>query len=290
MAINLATKFLPYVDEKFSTESKKSLLTNQDFDWTGAHTVKVYKVSTSQMNDYKRNTPEGMTGSRYGEVKDLDATTEEFTLKKDRSFTFVIDKLDTDETVQNVQAASALERQTREVVIPEVDAYTYGVMCNNAGQKAEPKVLTKTNIYTEIITGNNALDNAEVPETGRVIVVTPDVYVLMKQCKDITMETDIGNDLRIKGVIAVIDGAVVIKVPANRLSKNFGFMIAHPCATVAPTKLEDYKIHEDPPGISGALVEGRICYDAFVLENKAKAIYYHAQAAEQTTSSEQETT
>lgn len=292
MAINLATKFLPYVDEKFSTESKKSLLTNQDFEWTGAHTVKVYKVSTSQMNDYKRNTPEGMTGSRYGVVKDLDATTEELTLKKDRSFTFVIDKLDSDETVQNVQAASALERQVREVVIPEVDAYTYGVMCSNAGQKAEPKVLTKTNIYTEIIAGNNALDNKEVPETGRVIVVTPDVYVLMKQCKDITMETDIGNDLRLKGVISNLDGAMVIKVPANRLPKNFGFMIVHACATVAPTKLEDYKIHEDPPGISGALVEGRICYDAFVLENKAKAIYYHAQAAEQTTpttSTEQET-
>lgn len=289
MAINLATKFLPYVDEKFSTESKKSLLTNQDFDWTGAHTVKVYKVSTSQMNDYKRNTPDGMTGSRYGEVKDLDATTEEFTLKKDRSFTFAIDKLDTDETVRNVQAASALERQTREVVIPEVDAYTYGVMCRDAGQKAGPKALTKTSIYTEILTGNNALDNAEVPETGRIIVVTPDVYVLMKQCKDIVMETDIGNDLRIKGVIAMIDGAMVIKVPANRLPENFGFMIAHPCATVAPVKLEDYKIHKDPPGVSGALVEGRICYDAFVLDNKAKAIYYHAQAAEQAAPPEQET-
>ena len=148
----------------------------------------------------------------------------------------------------------------------------------------------KTNIYTEIIAGNNALDNEEVPETGRIIVVTPDVYVLMKQCKDITMETDIGNELRIKGVIAMIDGAVVIKVPANRLPKNFGFMVAYPCATVAPTKLEDYKIHEDPPGISGALVEGRICYDAFVLENKAKAIYYHGQAAEQTAPPEQETT
>ena len=290
MAMNLATKFLPYVDEKFSTESKKSLLTNQDFDWTGAHTIRVYKVSTSQMNDYKRNTPEGMTGSRYGAVKDLDATTEEFTLKKDRSFTFVIDKLDSDETVRNVQAASALERQVREIVIPEVDSYTYGVMCSNAGQKAEPKTLTKTNIYTEIITGNNALDNAEVPEIGRIIVVTPDVYVLMKQCKDITMETDIGNDLRLKGVISNLDGAMVIKVPANRLPKNFGFMIAHACATVAPTKLEDYKIHEDPPGISGSLVEGRIAYDAFVLENKTKAIYYHAQAAEQTTPPEQEET
>ena len=278
MAINLATKFLPYVDEKFSTESKKSLLTNQDFNWTGAHTVKVYKVSTSQMNDYERNTPDGMSGSRYGAVKDLDATTEEFTLKKDRSFTFAIDKLDTDETVRNVQAASALERQVREVVIPEVDSYTYGVMCRDAGQKPAAKALSKSNIYTEILAGNNALDNAEVPETGRIIVVTPDVYALMKQCKDIVMETDIGNDLRLKGVISNLDGAMVIKVPANRLPENFGFMIAHPCATVAPTKLEDYKTHDDPPGISGSLVEGRICYDAFVLDNKAKAIYYHAQA------------
>lgn len=277
MAINLATKFLPYVDEKFSTESKKSLLTNQDFDWTGAKTVKVYKVSTSEMNDYDRPGT-GENWSRYGAVKGLDAVTEEFTLSKDRSFTFAIDKLDSDETVRNLQAATALERQVREKVVPEVDTHTYGVMCANAGNKPTAKKLTNTNIYTEILAGNQALDNAEVPETGRIIVVTPDVYVLMKQCKDITMETDIGNDLRMKGVISNLDGAMVIKVPANRLPKNFGFMIAHPCATVAPTKLEDYKIHEDPPGISGSLVEGRIAYDAFVLDNKAQAIYYLEQA------------
>ena len=32
MAINLVTQFLPYVDELFSTESKKSLITNNDLD------------------------------------------------------------------------------------------------------------------------------------------------------------------------------------------------------------------------------------------------------------------
>ena len=131
MAINLTTKFQPYTDELFTTESKKSLLTNQDLDWTGAHTVKVYKVGTSEMNDYSRNPAEGFTGSRYGVIKDLDATTEEFTLKKDRSFTFAIDKLDTDETAQQLAAASALARQQRQVVIPEVDSYVYGVMCEN---------------------------------------------------------------------------------------------------------------------------------------------------------------
>ena len=269
MAINLVTKFQPYTDEQFSTESKKALLTNQDFDWTGAHTIKVYKVTTSAMNDYGRNGPAEGNWSRYGAVGALDATTEEFTLKKDRSFTFAIDKLDTDETAAQLQAASALARQNREVVIPEVDTYVYGVMCENAGTKPEAKALSTTTLYSEILAASQALDDAEVPETGRVLVVTPAIF----------METDVGNELRLKGVIGILDGMSVQKIPANRLPSAFGFMVAHPCATVAPVKLEDYTVHENPPGISGSLVEGRICYDAFVLENKAKAIYYQAMTA-----------
>lgn len=285
MAIDLVTQYLPYVDELFSTESKKSLLTNEDLSWNGAHTVKVYKVSTASMTDYGRSGPAEGNWSRYGAVQGLDATTEEFTLKKDRSFTFAVDKLDVDETNEQLASATALARQIREVVIPEIDTYVYGVMTSGAGHKPAAVTLTKDNIYTEIIKASNALDNSEAPESGRVILVTPDIYLLMKQCKDITMETDIGNDMRLRGVISNLDGCNVIKVPSNRLSKNFGFMMAHPIATVAPTKLEDYKIHSNPPGISGDLVEGRICYDAFVLENKACAIYYQANkpASTQTT-------
>ena len=277
MAINLVTTFKPLVDEKFTTASKKSLLTNTDYDWTGAHSIKVYKISTSAMNDYGRTGPAQGNWSRYGAVASLDAVTEEMTLKKDRSFTFAIDKLDTDETAAQLQAATALARQNREVVIPEVDAYVYGVMCEKAGHKPEAKALSATNIYGEILAASQALDDAEVPETGRVLVVTPAVYALLKKSKDITMETDIGNDLRLKGVISNLDGMSVQKIPANRLLKGFGFMVAHPCATVAPVKLEDYTVHENPPGISGSLVEGRIVYDAFVLDNKVEAIYYQAQ-------------
>lgn len=278
MAIELATKFLPYVDEMFTTESKKSLLTNNDFDWTGAHTVKVYKVGVSEMYDYDRSGGDSSDGrwSRYGLVNGLDSTTEEFTLKKDRSFTFAIDKLDADETQQQVQAASALARQLRQVVVPEIDSYVYGVMAEKAGTKATPAELTAENIYSEILAANEAMDTAEAPENGRQLVVTPATYALMKKSPDITMETDVGNELRLKGVIATVDGLNVIKVPANRLPENFGFMVAHACATVAPTKLEDFTVHQNPPGISGSLVEGRICYDAFVLDNKATAIYYHA--------------
>lgn len=274
MAITLATKFAPYTDEQFKAESKLSLITNKEFDWTGAHTVKVYKVSTATMNDYGRTGPAEGNWSRYGSIKDLGATTEEFTLKKDRSFIFNVDKLDTDETAQQVQAASALARQNREVIIPEIDSYTYGVMAAGAGTVAAAKALTAADIYSDILDASKALDDAEIPETSRVLIVSPATYQLMKKSDEIILNTEVGEDMRLRGVIANLDGAKVIRVPANRLPAKFGFMLCHPSATVAPVKLEDYNVHEDSIYSSGAVVTGRVCYDAFILDNKKNGIYY----------------
>ena len=278
MSIELVTKFQPYVDELFKNESKRDLLTNQDFDWTGAHTVKIYKISTSQMNDYDRS-GQGENWSRYGAIEALSATTQEMTLKRDRSFTFAIDKLDDDETARQLQAAAALARQLREVVVPEIDSHTYAAMTTSAGHKPAAVALTSDNIYGEILKASEALDDAETPETNRVLLVPPATYALMKKSRDIALESDIGQEQRLRGVIGILDGASVVKVPAVRLPTGFGFMLAHPSATVCPLKLEDYNIHDNPPGISGSLVEGRVCYDTFVLDNKKTAIYYQAVAS-----------
>ena len=281
MAVTLAEKFLPYVDEQFKAESKKSLLTNQDFNWTGAHTVKIYKISTAAMTDYGRTGPTGTNWSRYGAVAGLDAATEELTLSRDRSFTFAIDAMDADETGQTLTAASALARQPREVVVPGIRGYLFRKMRTGAGPKPAAAELTAANIYGEILKAGAALDAAEVPETGRQLLVTPETLLLMKQSTDIVLETDIGADLRLKGVISNLDGANVIRVPASRVPEGFGFLLAHPSATVAPVKLESYNTHQNPPGINGQLVEGRVVYDAFVLENKKMALYYQAVPTEE---------
>ena len=147
-------------------------------------------------------------------------------------------------------------------------------MLRTFGKKAA--ALTAENIYTQIITANAQMDDAEVPASDRVLILTPTAYTLLKQSKATFDNQDIGAELRKKGVIAQLDGLNVVKIASNRLPEKFGFMIAHPVATVAPVKLAEYKIHLDPPFLSGSLVEGRIYYDAFVLENKAKAIYYQA--------------
>ena len=56
------------------------------------------------------------------------------------------------------------------------------------------------------------------------------------------------------------------------------FVISNRIAAVGPVKLSDYVTHDNPPGINGWLVEGRIRFDAFVLNNKANAIYVHRSA------------
>lgn len=280
MSVELAKKYAPYTDELFKAESKLSLLTNTDFDWTGAHSVSVWKVSTVAMNDYSRNRGGDFDEteaslSRFGKIIDLNAQTEEMLLRKDRSFIFNIDKMDQDETAEQVKAETALARQIREVTIPEVDTYVYGEMASHAGTVADAAALTAENIYDAIVAGTEVLDDAEVPDTERVLLVCPATYRVMKKSPDILMDCDISEDMRLKGVISMVDGMAVVKVPASRLPEGFGFMIAHPAATVAPVKLEDYGTHPDTALSSGTIVTGRIVYDAFVLENKAAAIYYH---------------
>lgn len=278
MSVELTTIYAPKTDELFAAESKISLLTNTDYDWTGAHTVKVWKISTSEMNDYSRNRAKGQSEvasvSRYGELIDLNAQTEEMTLKKDRSFIFNIDKIDMDETAQQLAAETALARQLREVVIPEVDKYTYGVMAEGAGQTVVGDTTTPANIYSLVLAGSEFLDDNEVPETERALVVVPSIYTMLKQ-SDIFDKTDVGAEMRARGVVATLDGMNVIKIPSKRMPANFGFMIAHPSATTAPVKLEDYGMHENTPLSSGTIVTGRICYDAFVLDNKKKGIYVY---------------
>lgn len=275
MSIELAVKYSPKVDELFAAESKIALCTNTDYDFDGAHTVKVYKVSTAALNDYQRNYT-GAVGeteqmSRFGTLKDLSASVETLLLSNDRSFIFNIDKLDENETAGALAAESALAREIREVVIPEIDAYTFAAMVSDAGTTAE-ETLTKSTVYDAILAGSEVLDENNVPETERVLIVSPTTYKLIKQ--DIKESGNaVSEELRLNGVVAVLDGMNVIKVAAAKLPTGTNFVIAHPSATVAPLKLEDFGVHDDTPLSSGSIVTGRIVYDAFVLDNKAKAIY-----------------
>lgn len=264
-----AVKYSPVVDEKFRGEAKSEGTINHNYDFVGAKTVKVYRIETAPMNDYKRSGQQ-----RYGSAEELAADTDEMTMTQDRSFTFTIDKMNEDETAGALQAGAALARQLEEVVIPEIDKYRFTQMAINAGTKKSGEI-TKENVADEITTATEALDDARVPVTNRFLVVTPATYRHMKNSKEIVLDTEVGQEMKLRGVIAMYDGMEIIKSTSHDMPEGANFIAGHDSATVSPVKLAEYKIHTDPQGISGSLVEGRVYYDAFILKNKVDGLYYH---------------
>lgn len=83
------------------------------------------------------------------------------------------------------------------------------------------------------------------------------------------------TQIAIKGAVGEVDGVPVVKVPSSYFPVNVDFIITLAIVTVGPVKLTEYKIHTDAPGISGWLVEGRVRYDAFPLNEKLNGIGVH---------------
>lgn len=269
MAINYAEKYSPQVDERFKLGSLTTALVNNAYDWLGVATVKVYSVPTAEMNDYT------LTGSsRYGTPAELNNEVQEMTLAKDRSFTFTIDKKSEDDTMGVMAAGAALARQIDEVIIPEIDTYRISKLVAGAqtANVVKDVAVTKANAYEKFLAVQEILDNKKVPTGGRVCIVTPGYYNMLKLDEAFTKKGDMATQLSITGLVGEVDGVLIIKAPASYFPKNTNFVITNPVVMPSPIKLAEYKIHEDAPGISGSLVEGRIRYDAFVLDQKKDAI------------------
>jgi len=272
MAINYAEKYSAKVDERFKLASLVGAVVNRDYDFTGVKTVKVYSIDTAAMKDYTRS-----GNSRYGTPADLQDTVQELTITQDRAFTYVVDKGDESEQAGAKNAGVALRRQLDEVVIPEYDKYVISKIVAGAGT-TETAAITEANAYDAFLDGIVALDEAKVPTVGRVVLATPAYCKSIKLDPAFVKNSDLGQKITLTGQFGEIDGVPVIKVPSSYFPANVQFVITHPVATTAPVKLNEYKTHQDPPGISGDLAEGRTLYDAFVLNNKKAAIYVHKAA------------
>lgn len=274
--INLASRYASQVDERFTRESQAAMALNNNYEFTGVETVKVYSIPIVPMNDYAR------TGSnRYGTPSDLTRNVQTLTVRKDRSFTFIIDKGDKIQSQMVMEAGEALARQIREVVVPEYDTYVFKTLAAAAtaiGNYATTAI-TKQNAYEMFLNGMEALGNKNVPDKGRICFASYRFANLLKQDPAFMKYGNLSQEMVIKGVMGECDGCTIVKVPSNRLPAGAAFIITHPIAATGPKQLEDYKIHDNPPGISGWLVEGRIIYDCFVLNEKAGAVYYHGAQA-----------
>lgn len=119
------------------------------------------------------------------------------------------------------------------------------------------------------------MGNKSVPDRGRVAFCSYRFANLLMQDPAFIKYSDRSQEMVVRGEMGECDGCKIVKVPSSHLPQGCAFIITHNIAACGPKQLEDYRIHDDPPGISGWLIEGRVIYDAFILNEKADAIYAH---------------
>lgn len=275
MAINLVKEYQKKVAERYFKESLTASAASQEYKFTGAKEISVFSVDTAPIGNYTRN---GM--SRYGTPEDLTDSLQTMEIKNDKAFTYIIDK--GDEAQQyNIKASNrALKREIDERVNPYLDKYNFKEWCAGAGSHVIPaSAPNKNSILDIIMDATEQLDEAFAPESGRTMFVKNSAYKLLKECPNFIYTDKLANGAMVKGKIGEIDGMTVKKVPDSYLPSGVFALITHKDALLAPMQLKNYKIHTDPPGLSGDLTEGRFIHDAFVLDAKAKAVCVIANAA-----------
>mgnify|MGYP003287924154 FL=1 len=163
------------------------------------------------------NTIGAITVKSYTKNTDIDApetlTTTDQTLVIDQAkyFNFQVDDVD------KVQAAGELVDtamgRAAYALADVSDAYLLGVIAagaaagNTIGSAAAPIALTASNVYENIVKLKTKLDKANVPNTGRTIVVPPDVHSLLLLDDRFAKSTaTAGQEALINGLVGRIAG------------------------------------------------------------------------------------
>lgn len=276
MAINLAEKYAKKVQERFSLGSLTDRYVGKDYDFDGVNKITIYKIDTVATTNYTRSGT-----ARFGSLTELGDTVQTMTLTQDKAFTFSIDAGNKAQQFNIKQANACLKREIDEVITPEIDTYRmakwvtgnglstgFSVLSSNDG------VVTKTNILEKIFEAGAQMSNEKVPKVGRTLFIPELTFVKFKLSDVVTGSSDTLTTENVRrGYRGQIDGMDVVTVPSSIFPANINFFIKLKGATVDAMQLKNYRVHKNPMGVDGDVVEGRYIYDSFVLDTKAKGIY-----------------
>lgn len=269
MAVNYTTKYSNKIAERFQIGSLTDSACGHDYSFVGAKTVKVYSVDTAALNDFQREA----ASNRFGAVANLGDTVQEMTMTQDKSFTFAIDAGDMSDQAIAKSAGRALRREIDEVVNPTMDKYRLNAWATKAGSTHEVSATpTKSTIVEAILDLNAMLTDALVPAEGRTLFIPTSMYKLLKLNPDFISVEALGKKALSKGEVGEVDGCIVKPVPTSWMPSGVHFMIKYRNCTADPVKLQQYDVLEKVQGFSGPVVQGRIYYDAFVLDAKKAGI------------------
>lgn len=268
-SVNWASKYASHVDKAFTLKSLVAGATNNDFEFKGVNKVVVLSRNNMAMNNYNM----AVGANRFGSPTEIGNAAQELEITQDKAFSGIVDKRSNITTNGVMDAAASLRQQIDEVCVPLFDTYVLTKLAAGAQSgNVRSVAVSASNAFSELLLGQDALGNAKAPTDNRIAFITYEFYSYLKQSKFV-LDSDSGQATRFNGEIGKADGVHLITVPSSIMPSGKQMILIHKSVAVAPRLLEHYKVHADPPGINGWLVEGRLLYDCFVLNKKAPAVY-----------------
>lgn len=269
MAINLALKYSDQIEAVFAHDSFIRPLINRDVDFTGVRSIRVSTLQTVPMNNYNR----GATSNRYGTPTEIQDYVNEMVMSRERSFANTIDRGNNSDQQLMKKAGSWLKAQLQEQAMPDLDMYALQQYTTYAGKVAGISAPDKTSIIGLIMDATLAMDNALVPREGRTLLLPGTYYKPLKLAQEFVNVRDMAAPALTKGLVGQVDNMNVVMIPDTLWPANVYFMVLYRNSAILPVKLNDTYIKENPPGLDGWLIEGRLYYDAFIMGAKANGVY-----------------
>lgn len=287
---NYAEQFESELTQKYSRELLTDGLTTRKVSFIDAKTVKMPVVTTSGYKDHSR-----AGGFNRGSVSNEYIP---LTLGFDRDIEFLVDSMDVDETNQALSAANVTNVFQTEHAIPETDCYRMSKLYADFveyGGTADTTALTVSNILSKYDAAMEAMDEAEVPEDGRIMYVTPALYTIIKNADGITRSLNVSSASGIDRRVRSLDDVTIKRIPSGRMKTLYDFsdgckpgaaakqihmVIVHPSAVLACDKHSYIRLWE--PGShtlgDGWLYQNRKYGDLFVVKNRVDGIKIFAEA------------
>ena len=265
--INLTSKYSREIDKIYTHESFVAPLAGGKYEFTGVKSVKVFAPLTVELTDYDRD-------GGYGKPSRMQNEVQEMIVSQDKGFSLLIDKGDASSANGTFAAGARMKQQIAERVTPMQDKYALAQYIKQAGTVEGVAAPTSDKaVYKLLLAARKAMNNALVPSDGRYCYIGASYAGNLIDSGVVISNPQVSGKNYTKGDIGKVLGFKIIEVPDDYLPEGAYILCVRSESVANPHKIHDAKLHTDPPGYSGDLMEGRFLYDAFVLGKKSGGVY-----------------
>nr|DAN92264.1 MAG TPA: major capsid protein [Caudoviricetes sp.] len=255
--LGIIKEVLPY--NAYSTP----MILKDDSILLNGRTFTVLETNEAELRDYQRNTANELTTLKADETS--------YVLDVEKYWGLQIDDLDVKDLNTEVEQYQ-VAKQTNKIVAPYLDQLRFATVIGNASKNVIP-VADKE--YDAVLDAGAELDELATSGT-RYLFVTPTFYKAIKKRIVELPQGDRDNNVRYKGVVGELDGAIVVKVP-NRIL-NTGDNSVDAVLTVdnvlaSPVQVDKFESGRLGAGRFGVYLQQLLYTGAFVLQkNQPKII------------------